>query len=86
MRLILGADSDPSLEQILLRCRKCLLGLGRRHDFFRVGREDVLDQFAFGGLSRDDGFMLKGDFTNIKPQLGFALVFVRPMAGVAVFG
>jgi len=67
MRLILGAGGDPSLEQILLRSREGLLGLGRRHDFFGVSREDVLDEFAFRWLARNNGFMLEGDFTNIEP-------------------
>src|SRR5207245_1939655 len=73
-------------EQLLLLGRECLVRFGRRHDFLRVGREDMLDELAQSWLAGNNGLLLEGDFANIQPQLCFALVLVRPVACVTVLG
>ncbi len=45
----------------------------------------MLDEFALFGFAGHESLAFDGDLANVQPELGFALVFVRPMAGVAIF-
>ena len=37
-------------------------------------------------MPRNDRFLLERDVADVQPELGFALVFVRPMAGITILG
>ena len=86
MRLVFRAGGDPPFQQIFLRSGQHLVRFGRRHDFVGISREDMLHELAGLGLAGNDGFPLEGDIAIIEAQLGFALIFVVPMADETVFG
>src|SRR5207244_3610144 len=86
MELIFCSLSYPPFQKLLLRSGEGLLRFGWRHEFIRVGRKNVLNEFALVRPAWNDGFLLESDLAHIQPELGFPLVFVRPMAGITVLG
>ena len=55
-------------------------------DDHRIGGKDVLDEFAFVRLARDNRFALDGDVTIVETQFTFPIIFVVPVADVAILG
>ena len=46
----------------------------------------MLDEFALVGLARNDGLAFERDVTIVEAEFGLPIVFVVPMADVAVLG
>src|SRR5262245_8865507 len=80
MRLINGPGSNPVSEQLLLRRGQGFMGLRWRHGVVWVCRGDGLNQFAFFRFAWNEGVGFESYFTNVQPQFGFAVIFVRTVA------
>ena len=87
MRLPFGALADPALQQVNLRPGQFPARSGRRHLVVGIGGRDTAHQLAMGQVAGHDGKFpvlqfLEGAFFAVKAQIGFALVFIRAVAGV----
>src|SRR5205085_8108435 len=80
---------DPASEEIDLIAGKTFAGFGGGHAVIFVFGGDELDHFALARSAGNDGVisrlkLFERFLFEIEAQAGFALVFVRAMAGVAV--
>ena len=55
----------------------------RRHELLGIAAEDALDDLAVVRLAGNDRLRLDGFVADIQSQLGFAMIFVRPVASKA---
>ena len=86
MVLILGAFSDPTLEEFLLFGGKFLVRVGRRHHLIRIGEEEALHQFAGVGFTGYEGFLLQRFLPDVESELRLAMAGVVAVAREAVVG
>ena len=88
--LPLGTLLNPAPDQLLLAVGESTAGVGRRHDVIRVVGGDAAVNLALAWLAVDERahavFVTKCIGLGIEPQLGLALVGVRPVALVTVVG
>ena len=82
MALVFGSLGDPAFEGLDLLRRDLLAGVGGGHPHTRVARQQSLDEFTLGRLSRHDRNgsrfdRLESDLWDVQSQPGLALSLVR---------
>ena len=92
MRVVLGALFDPSLQDVLLGSRERTVKLRRRHDLFRVSRDDPMSHRTFLQIARDnrDIAALKflsgtSEFVQTEARLA-ALIRIWSVTAIATIG
>ena len=78
------ALGDPLRQQLLLPRREILVRIRRRHLLIRIVGGNPVDQFAVVGIARREGVPGQRDLAHIEPELGLTMLFVRPVAVVAL--